>query len=427
MLSLLCLAAASLVSNVGPCSNIDDNYLSIPLVEFMSSNFDTFVNKYNEYHEDKLIATALIRTRDLILQEEEKGYFFDFDYGFMVASEDYKIYLISNYDLPYENDLFLTKSDLYFKGSSFYNEEGYEYGVVNNLIASGDTLESVSDPTDLKNTDGKIDNSKISEYISTNYPGFNIVSENYIKNYDYIDQADTSVYVKPIDSDWFQTEGNCVINSTYSMLHNLGKKNMDRKFYHKDYYVNYGGEKVTHDAHYYLVNNGWVVNKTRRAGNPKNGMVRIETMSDLYLRLRERAISSYGYTETIGMFFNDAKNMAMDVDGWYGYNTTFFETGDFNTMKQLVDSEIPSLVSTNNSIIYKNHSMAVNGYIKLKKTSGWWIFSSTETKWILSVDDGHQDSCVSGNEDKRKFYDPNKRGGAQFICADKSTLDYSLC
>ena len=71
--------------------------------------------------------------------------------------------------------------------------------------------------------------------------------------------------------------------------------------------------------------------------------------------------------------------------------------------------------------------MAVNGYIKLEKTSGWWIFTSTDTKWILAVDDGHQSSCTNGGESKRRFYDPNKQGGAKFICADKNSIDFSCC
>lgn len=50
MVSLLCLAAASLLSNVGLAEEIDDKVAKTPIVEFMYSNFDTFVNKYNEYH-----------------------------------------------------------------------------------------------------------------------------------------------------------------------------------------------------------------------------------------------------------------------------------------------------------------------------------------------------------------------------------------
>ena len=51
--------------------------------------FSTFVSKYNETHEDDLVATKLIRTREITLSDDVKGYYFDFDQGYMVATSDY--------------------------------------------------------------------------------------------------------------------------------------------------------------------------------------------------------------------------------------------------------------------------------------------------------------------------------------------------
>lgn len=68
MISLLCLAATSLVSNVGVPSTLQTESLKTPIVEFMSQNFSTFVDKYNEFHDEILMATKLLRTRDLILE-----------------------------------------------------------------------------------------------------------------------------------------------------------------------------------------------------------------------------------------------------------------------------------------------------------------------------------------------------------------------
>lgn len=430
MISLLCLAAASLVSNIGVPTTLQTKSLKTPIVEFMSQNFSTFVKKYNEFHDEDLAATKLLRTRDLILEENKTGYYFDFDCGFMIASDNYEIYLISNFDLPYEDDLFLTNDSLYLTGTSFYDESGFEYGISSeNYILSdinADSKATSKSPTTSDNKDGNITNLEIDDYISTYYSGYNIVSENYIRYYDYISQFDTSVYVK-YSNGYVSSEGNCVINSIFSMLHNMGKKDRDRDFYYSDYYVDYTGTNLTHDAHYSLTNKGWKGNDRYRTGAPNIDKKALKVIPDLYLRLRERAISSYGYNEETGMNGSYAKNMAMDVDGWYGYNANFFETNDFNTVKSLVDSNIPSVVGTTGSITYGNHSMAVNGYIKIEKTSGWWIFISTDTKWILAVDDGHQSSCTNGNEDKRRFYDPNKAGGAKFICADKNTIDFSTC
>lgn len=170
-----------------------------------------------------------------------------------------------------------------------------------------------------------------------------------------------------------------------------------------------------------------IENDLKVKGSPNNDKNILSVIPNLYLKLRERAIRFYNYDEANGMLFQHAKNMAMDIVGWYGYKTSFFESDDMDLVKQLVDSDIPSLVASYNSIKYGNHSMVVNGYIKLEKTTGWWIFTSTDRKWLLSVDDGHQDSCENGGENERRFYDPNKKGGAKFICAEKNTLDYSLC
>lgn len=237
----------------------------------MKQNFNVFVNKYNEFHEEDLNATKLLRTRSLVLEEEIPGYYFDFDYGYMVASVDYEIYLISNYDLSFEEELFLTDDVLYFTGTAFYDENGFEYGVLNeNFLlteVNADTKATTKSSSASDDLDGYITNSQIDSYISKYYSGYNVVSENYIRYYDYISQFDTSVYVKYNDG-YVYSEGNCVINATFSMLHNMGKKDRDRDFYHTDYYIDYTGSNLTHDVHYSLTYNGWKANDLQRSGTP---------------------------------------------------------------------------------------------------------------------------------------------------------------
>lgn len=70
MISLLCLAAAMLVGNspaISPIPHPEDS-----IVKFVSNNFSTFVSKYNETHEDDLVATKLIRTREITLSDDVK-------------------------------------------------------------------------------------------------------------------------------------------------------------------------------------------------------------------------------------------------------------------------------------------------------------------------------------------------------------------
>lgn len=89
-----------MIRNVGTINGVTFDYTKVPITEFVSHNFSDFATKYNECHNEKLIATKIIRNRGLIL-EDNYVYYFDFDYGYMVASEDYEILLISNYDLPF--------------------------------------------------------------------------------------------------------------------------------------------------------------------------------------------------------------------------------------------------------------------------------------------------------------------------------------
>ena len=430
MLGLLSLAAASLISTAGVAPVSQISYPETPIVEFVTDNFSTFVSEYNRYHEDSLVASRVVRTRSLVLDDDQTGYYFDFDKGFMVATDDYDILFISNYDPTYENELFLTDGDIYFSGTAFFDQDGTEFGLDDSDFMAGqdlniDALSSTVEPTN--DPDGKIKNDEISNYISENYPGYEIVDERYIWAYDYIAQMDTSVFVRH-EGGTIYSEGNCVLNSTYSMLHNMGKKHRDKYFYSKDYYVDYSGEAVANDAHYSrMMARGYVPNDYWVRGTPNHGEDVIENLPSLYLRLRDRAISSYGYDEIDGMMFADVKNMIADIEGWYGYDTKFEQTNNFNTVKELIDDDIPVFVGVNGSTTYGDHAMSVNGYIKLQKESGWWIFKSTSTKWLLAVDDGHQVSCVSGTSENRRFYDPNKKGGATFICADEDSIDFSGC
>lgn len=71
MTGLLCLAVASLVGNVGIAMTSQANSFKTPIVDFMFQNFNTFVDKYNEFHDEDLIATKLLRSRDLILEDEK--------------------------------------------------------------------------------------------------------------------------------------------------------------------------------------------------------------------------------------------------------------------------------------------------------------------------------------------------------------------
>lgn len=67
MISLLCLAVAHLIRNIGGVTFFQSDVLKTPIAEFMSQNFGTFIYKYNEIHEEDLITTRLFRLRNQII------------------------------------------------------------------------------------------------------------------------------------------------------------------------------------------------------------------------------------------------------------------------------------------------------------------------------------------------------------------------
>lgn len=104
------------------------------------------------------------------MSDDVKGYYFDFDQGYMVATSDYDIRSISNFDLSFESDLFSTDS-VYFSGTAFYDSNGVEYRTSDDEILTtklGTPATIKSSPATNQN-DGKITsdesfpNNKISE------------------------------------------------------------------------------------------------------------------------------------------------------------------------------------------------------------------------------------------------------------------------
>lgn len=202
----------------------------------------------------------------------------------------------------------------------------------------------------------------------------------------------------------------------------MGKNNTLKKFYYNDYIIDYSNA-VYNDQHYYLTSQGWVINNYVSS---LYGDRIIKQIPSVYLNIRNRAINK-GYNENSGMTGSKTKDIAYDISREFGYTSLFKNTNSFDDISYLIDRKIPSVVRTSKSTIYGNHQMAVNGYIKLEKKTGWGWFTKVDTKWVLSVDDGHQNSKTSASASYRHFYDPNMSGGANFTAIEYKTIDFSIC
>lgn len=411
--------------------NFANHYSKNNVINFLNENFDDFIGEYNKKFSDDLLASKINRSLTINSPLGEQLYYVDFNVGYMIISDDFVIYEISNNDLNYEDKIFNCRN-VYYSGSSLYLDgvEMFEK-ITNTKNNQKDTLDYPSPHqtilnyntlNDFNNQDGKLEEEKINNYITTVYAGYEIIDSSYINNYEYIYQHDTSVFFVPSGEDSFMTEGNCTLNATYSMLRNMGKQGWNKKIYTYDKFIDYSKD-VKNDPHYNLIDNsGFKINDSYRIGNPLINKKSIENMSSLYFKIRELGME-YGYSETYGMLFDFLELTSERIQSQYKYNTDFIFLGDYYQIASSIRSKIPCLVHTSKSLTYGNHAMAVNGYIKLEKRSSWGIFTHIDTKWILAVDDGHSYKTLSNSE--YFYYDPNKGGGANFIMADVDTLEYT--
>lgn len=428
---LLCLNLSLIITNIyKPKLNVyafDKNNISLETL--MDNHFDMFVEQYNHAHEDKLLARSIKDSK--LLSYPSNTYFYDFDIGYALINKDFEIIKIANEDLSYENEL-LSKDEVVYDGRNFYyvdNNIKYEFESIyeDTYLTGTDSMTSSSNVIaydgQLKSGDGQIYD--IDLYVKSRYPEYQFSKSNYIRNYRLVYQNDTSYY---IGSDG-HTEGNCVLNSAYSMLINMARNSWNEKYYTKEYYVDlFNNNAIYNDSIYRdVISEGGQINNGYRIGEDNNGKKRLSFMPHLYTQIRDDAISKYNYDIHTGMNSSDIINIVNDVQGWYGYSSTFKETTSNDDIAYLVDSHIPSVISTT-SATYGNHAMSVYGYYVISKTNTWWIFSSTDYKYFYCVDDGWAYKSNNAKcKGKNIYYDANVNNNYKFICADKASLILSLC
>lgn len=428
---LLCINLSLIITNIykPKLQTYAFEKSNISLEILMNNHFDKFIEEYNKAHKEKLLAKSINNYK--LLTYPYNTYFYDFDIGYAIINKEFEILKIDNVDLTYEKDL-LSKDDVGFDGRNFYyidNNVKYEFeNVYEDAYLKG--VEEVSSTSNeivydgqLEAGDGKIYD--IESYVSSRYPDYKFYKSNFINNYRLVYQMDTSYYL----TNKGESEGNCVLNSTYSMLINMAKNSWNEKYYTKEYYVDlYNNDAIYNDSLYdNLITAGRHINEDYRLGVDRNKQKVLSNMPHLYAQIRDVAISKYGYDVDNGMYSSNIINIVNDIQGWYGYDSTFKESTSNDDVIYLLNSYIPSVVSTS-SLTYGNHAMAIYGYYVISKTNTWWIFSSTDYKYFYCIDDGWsfklKDYRCKG---KKIYYDVNVNNNYKFICADKSTLLLSVC
>lgn len=93
------------------------------------------------------------------------------------------------------------------------------------------------------------------------------------------------------------------------------------------------------------------------------------------------------------MHYTDVNYLIRFVAAEYGFFPEISNMGnDLSAMEAyFAVNGRAQLIIVSDSTSYSNHAMACIGFRKYKHESGWWIFSKTEYKYLLEVDDGHSE------------------------------------
>jgi hypothetical protein len=391
-----------------------------------------------------------------IMNSEEKAYYIDLyeDDGFIVANNSNIYQYVKDVDLNelrHLNEFYYSLTD----GFIVYNEEKQHYEKIYDdkyedvICTSNEVLNSpVKHDGQIKDGDGEIYD--LDAYVSNRYPNYKLVEKEYLKGYKISNQFDTSTYIaKYYDENeicrTISSEGNCVINATYSMLSNLptvknnnnyaweyntnylnGLKGIDcsSSITYDKFYSEYGNKKY-YNTEYNAdlkkdLKGYWEINYNRNT----NGKQTIKDMAQLYMQLRTVALDE-GYMPKDGMSFSSTKNMIEKTDDLYGYNLDYELTSSTESVINNIKLGYPSLISTNGSETYGNHAMAVYGYaIYSYEVSVWW-WTETRYAYFWAVDSGHITTSYSQFYDEKgnivNWFDPNS-SSTQFGIINRNSL-----
>lgn len=283
----------------------------------------------------------------------------------------------------------------------------------------------------------------LDSYVLDVYPSWSLIEKKYLKNYHPISQFDTSVYLEEHDYrssfDTFCSEGNCVINSTFSMLRNLPIVKTDNGYCY-NYNTNFlngivpldYSSLVQNDPFYYghgLHNYYGTFYDSKRddfydSYSITNDSDSLSILPTMYMQLREVAIDC-GYV-TNGMLFAYAKTMVESVDSLYSYSIELNLNSTIETVVSNINYGIPSLISTTNSLTFGNHAMAVYGYAKYSYETIAFGFPITLYTYFWMVDSGWEilnDPLYYDEYGNRiDWFDPNRCDSVAFATLNRNTL-----
>lgn len=373
------------------------------LVQFLSNHIEEFQNQYNltldDQDEPLDIHSIEGYTTIYILDCDGYGVYIDFDgsNGYVLVSLDYVIYeLCTSGDLDYLKNVSFA---YYYSADGFLYKTGQNYERYANGFGTGISLQAAGQTGD---GDGFI--TDMNSYVADRYPDYEFVKMvNNISNYTITRQINTSYYVHYVNGAVF-SEGNCALNTMYSVLNSWQKNgilpDIPSENEKVDWLANIENDKLY--AKYGTGQSGdgdyWTVN--REFG--------FSQMPLLYDRIRTYTITNYNYNPEAGINVDQVAetiNFVAHYADYYQFKP-LRSTAFYDVTSKLSEGRAVFLV-VNNSQTYNNHAMCVVGYNEYNYKTGWWIFQQTQTAYFYLVDDSRSTRLV--------YFDPNRSASYEFV------------
>lgn len=407
---------------------LNEDSINEELIEYAINNLNSFIESYNKNNNTNINLNNIKRIKRLFFPIN--SYYFDFDEGYILIDENYNILKICNQNPSFEDELFNEDNIIYKDNAFYYINDGIPDEFIDEKYYTVLGSNSIKTNTSDIKFDGQIEKGDgliydIENYVSDKYPEYAFKKRGDLTNTRYVYQFDTSYYLERLEDNGYASEGNCVINSTYSMLINTALNGYNENFLYKEKYLDVY-ENISNDPLIYLTGSCWLINPYNRIGKDRNGYKAIENMPLLYTQLRERAIKSYHYRNN-GMSAMAIRNMIFEIQDYYSYQLAFTQTSNLYTFMRLIDKNIPSVIVASNSSTYGSHAMTAFGYYIISKNNSWEKFSYYDDKIFISVNDGWGKIKSLYGEGKKIYYDMNDDYDALFTCANESNFVLSNC
>lgn len=313
---------------------------------------------------------------------EQEGLYLDFndENGYMIVLDDYSVVAFETTgDLDYLKELDYTYYGLY-DGFLYQNEEDdfvpYEFTELteeewNAYLES--ELEKKSYEGQTKGRDGCIYDPNA--FVKDKYgKSYSVYEENTLPGYEYMDQFDLSIYHE-LKDEIPLSEGNCSLASVYSLLNYLKISGQYPKLPSSSSEIWYDATKDSFYKKYSKKTNYEITTPIK--------------LPELYLKIREYAINTYGY-EVSGTNPFRIPKMIEAVGKKYGCSLKTKHILVWSYESQVVkeiDNGHPTIWNMANSSSYGSHSTVVTGYKtyrKTKKVLGFKLYSYVQ---LLELND----------------------------------------